>query len=103
MYQRHVSRRPWLVPATISCIDRPGSAVLRSRLSIAGVAAPPPTDARVVIRFSSVPSRSQFVGRRADPLSKTEDMLDEDVATLNGQHCRPGAVGSLRSVSGSGE
>ena len=35
------------------------------------------------------------------PLSKTDAVLPDDAVSVNGQHCRPGALGSLRKVIGS--
>src|SRR5258708_1532310 len=103
MYQRQVSSRPRSVRATRSSRLPLGLGTDMIRLSAPGVAPAAPNrsaDQRVCARLVSTPSRIQSTSRTANPLSNTDAVLPEDEATWNGAHSSPGAVGSLRMVTG---
>src|ERR1700729_2182607 len=102
MYHRQVSSSPRPVRAIMSSSEAPAPGASRIRLSIAGVAGSADSRAewRVWVSAASTPSLIHSVGASGSPLSNTEDLRLEEGATTNGEHCRPGAPGAPRSVTG---
>src|SRR5512142_2952855 len=103
MYHRQVSSSPYRVEAIICSRDGAwGADVAKVRLSMAGVTGTPAAAAewREETRDVSEPSRTQSVRPSGRPLSNTEESAPDACAITNGAQPRPGARGSLDSVTG---
>src|ERR1700689_3234242 len=103
MYHRQVSSRARPVVAIMSPSAGGAAAeVAKVRLSMAGVTGSPATSAecREEIRAASEPSLIQAVSLSGSPLSNTEESDPDACESTNAAQARPGARGSLDSVTG---